>query len=259
MTPGGAIQCHPSFLTRFVRCRDFNSEGGVGLRGLGCSTEDCTVSNRAHKPGKTVQYPPLKAEYSYLGDFYDARHVRLRSDTAGLSAAFCRRFIVEDCQVPEIHIDGFQSVEGVSLDVVKSVEIDERTKADLYIRRAPVAASGKIVQVEASEEDGYKVVRARKNSRARLRAQAALSNRAAQWRERRGRTALPPISLKLKHNWGIWERTRRRLSIRLDASSSTLGHAAKRYELIVGPGERVGPASHRRGANASRSHAPPLD
>ena len=162
--------------------------------------------------------------------------MRLRSDTAGLSAAFCRRFIVEDCQVPEIHIDGFQSVENVSLDVVKSVEIDERTKADLYIRRAPVAASGKIMQVEASEEDGYKVVNARKipglGFVPRLHYRTVLRSGE---KDAVG-AALPPIPLKLKHNWGIWEKNRRRLSIRLDASSSTLGHTAKRYELIVDQG-----------------------
>jgi hypothetical protein len=232
----GAIECHPSFLTRFVRCRDVSVEGTIGLRGLGCSTEDCTASNLSHAVTKGSHAPPLKAKYAYLAEFYDTKHVRFRSDAARLGAAFCRRFVVEDCHVPEIRVDGFRTVEGVPLHVVGSVEIDERTQADLDVRRVPVLASGKTLQVTTKREGDWQVVNARKipglGFVPKLHYRMLLRSGAT---EPIGSQHLR-VALKLKHNWGIWEPSKRRISLKVTASSSTLGPATRSYELMIDQG-----------------------
>lgn len=105
------INCHPSFETWYIDCKDHAqaSQPAYALRCLGGGLIDCEFNEQ----GSSVTNPSagaiMRPDYEWLQDEYDRYYTRCKSQTTFLSAAYARNVFIEDCSFPYFSMDGISS------------------------------------------------------------------------------------------------------------------------------------------------------
>lgn len=143
------VQCHPSFNVWFRNCSDVMSRDSeaIFLRCIGGGLENCHLISPKPASRIGISGPWLHPRYVYLADNAE-RIYRNVTTTDYLSASFCRRMIVENCNAAGVFIDGHAfNVGELEWRGVNTVGVTST-------RRVQVKAEGNPVVAGYLAEDG---------------------------------------------------------------------------------------------------------
>lgn len=146
------IQCHPAFNVWFRHCKDVASRNieSICLRCIGGGIEDCEIYSAKPPSNLSIDGARLRPEYHYLASRFDRTYRRVKTNDQ-LSASFCRKMIVEDCEASGIVVDGYSFKVGeVEWRGVNNIPSTNIRRCKITSQRVPI--------IEPESENGTLVI-----------------------------------------------------------------------------------------------------